>query len=281
MFLHQRPIYRFNYNFEPNDIEIIIDDEKIIQKYKGGDEYKYDEKLNEPESLQFINYELTNNYIFYWNFNNEGIHIIKIIFKKKLMDFNSMFYHCNNIIEIDCSHLDCSECVSANGMFWNCYSLKKINLGKLDFSLVTDFSSMFLDCKELEEIDVSNFNTKNCEDFSYMFHGCSKVKILDVSNFNTSKCKEITGMFRGCQNITEINMMNWDMKNIKNINQLFLNCKKINSIKISANFNDIEIPEDNCIFEDIPENGEFIWKKGNQINNILSLLPVTWNRKME
>ena len=176
-------------------------------------------------------------------------------------------------------------------MFCECFSLKKLNLGTLDFGLSKNFKSMFANCRNLEELDVSHFNTKNSMSFEFMFYDCSKLKKIDVSKFNSSKCKKISRMFEGCQNISEINMINWDMSSlakIGSIKNLFYRCKKLKMIKMSSNFNDIDICDQGGffrkkdeIFEGLPEGGKFYWKKGINCNKLLNVLPVSWNREQE
>ena len=222
---------------------------------------------------------------YYWNFKNEGIHTVKIIFRKKLYNSNYMFSRCKNIIEIDCSNFDCSQITDCSNMFSYCNSLKTINLGELDFPLTETFSAMFYDCRNLEELDVSHFNTQNSLSFASMFDNCEKLKVIDVSKFNSSKCQNIDFMFRNCSNLTEINMLNWDMSSIKESNRpiffrLFSGCKKLKSIKMSGNHKNKDFDMKNSrIFEDLPDNGSFTWKEGEECNKLLLVLPPSWNRK--
>ena len=80
-----------NYNFEKPDIKTIIDNQIVNIKFKD-DEY-------------------------YWNFTTTGIHTIKIIFKKQLLQGNGLFSGCNNIYKIDCSNFDCSQIIDCSYMF--------------------------------------------------------------------------------------------------------------------------------------------------------------------
>ena len=176
-------------------------------------------------------------------------------------------------------------------MFDNCKSLKVINLGKLDFSLCKNFKSMFCGCGCLENIDVSRFYTKNSTTFENMFYGCRNIKNIDVSKFNSSKCTIINAMFRYCENLSEINMINWNMRNLENqgrmirtstINYLFDGCKSLKNIKMSSNFSKgFIINEYEKIFTGLPKGGTFTWKKGINCDNLLKLLPVSWNRVTE
>ena len=163
---------------------------------------------------------------------------------------------------------------------------------------------MFNGCYNLENLDVSHFNTKNSNNFEQMFCICRKLKNIDASKFNSSKCKSINSMFRYCENLCEIDMINWDMRNlyaqdksgffsryfnfksqIQSIDHLFYGCKKLKLIKMSSNFRDINNliseKDNNKIFIGLPPGSTFYWKKGVNCAQLLSQLPVSWNRVME
>ena len=168
---------------------------------------------------------------------------------------------------------------------------------------------MFYNCSNLEKLDVSNLNTENSESFKGMFHGCSKLKEINVSNFKTYNCTDISCMFKYCESLLSIDMLNWDMRNIdmNGMRDLFFDCSNLNKIKINFNtenrvvqrsFENINIcfkkevyafPHKSVItfhllkqdFYGLPENGIFIWRKGINCNELLKLLPVSWNRYQE
>ena len=271
-----------------------INGEFIPIKYKNNNNsFGYQDKSVDSENSKKIYKKLSeSNYSFYFNFPNEGIYTIKIIFKKKLSSCAGLFYHCENIIEIDMSKFDCTKVLSCNGMFWQKKEnkLQKINLGKLDFSFVSDFRMMFCECCNLVELDVTNFNTKNSKSFQCMFSGCEKLVKIDVSKFNTSKCENIYGMFINCYCISEIDMINWDMSNLKYENEnrdnpigdLFHNCKKLQKIKISGNLKKGQAHFGGDAFYGIPQTGELITRK-NIICNIPldGCLPKNWQRIKE
>ena len=272
--------YKYYFNFERDDIETIIDNQIVNIKYKSRKkDFKYDKKSKNCELSQKIEHNLNIKYEYYWNFTTTGIHTIKIIFKKKLLQCNHLFYDCNNIYKIDCSNFDCSQIIDCSYMFYNCFSLIEINLGKLDFALSNDFSFMFAECHNLEKLDVSYFNTNNSKSFFCMFCGCSKLKEINVSKFKTTNCENIKRMFDGCSSLESIDMLNWDMKNINNINYLFYGCIKLRNIKMNFN-NDKKLSFERT-FCGLPEGGSFVWKKGTNCNELLKYLPVSWNRTQE
>ena len=284
---NQVSTYKYYCNFERDDIETIIDNDVVDVKYKNS-------KGDKDSNTEWIEYNLNINYEYYWNFSKVGIHNVKIIFKKKLLRCNELFCGCPNIYKIDCSNLDCSQIIDCSYMFCSqrplyyffffssgFSSLKEINLGKLDFSLSKDFSYMFHGCGNLEKIDVSYFNTINSKSFREMFSGCSKLKEINVSNFKTRNCENVESMFEGCKSLVSIDMLNWDMKRIKNIKHLFGDCSNLKNIKMNFNDKFTKCSEGSEIFKGLPENGSFIWKKGNNCNNLLKYLPVSWNRTQE
>jgi len=215
-FLRQYKSHKYHFNFEPEDLSILVNNKNIPIIYKCPYEYtNSNEKDNNEEDIKKISSNLNKKYYFYWQFSNEGIYEIKITFNKKMMTCEEMFYDCDKIIEIDCSHFNCSNVASCKRMFSYCNLLEKINFGLLDFTLCSTFESMFYCCGKLNQCDVSNFNTKNSLSFKNMFYRCSNLEKIDVSKFNSSKCENMIGMFFNCSKIKEINMINWNMDNIK------------------------------------------------------------------
>jgi surface protein len=290
-FINQCPTYKYFYNFERDDIEIIVDGESVsLDILERKEEFNYNKSSKECYTAQYLEYRLEKPFSFYRIFKTEGIHTIKIKFRKKLFNCSRLFLGCREIIEIDLSNLDCSQVTSCESMFDGCSSLKKLNLGTLDFSLSKNFAKMFQECRELEELDVSHFDTKNSESFERMFYDCRKLKKIDVSKFNSSKCSNIWEMFSLCERLSEINMINWDMSSLSGeegffrskspIYGLFNRCKHLKMIKMSSNFTDKSYGV-NEIFIGLPKIGKFYWKKGVNCNNLLKELPVNWNREPE
>ncbi len=143
---------------------------------------------------------------------------------------------------------------------------------------------MFFGCNNLEKLDVSYLNTNNSKSFEGMFHECSKIKEINVSKFKTTNCENISFMFYHCSSLESIDMLNWDMKNINNITYLFGGCRNLKNIKMNFN-NDKKLKFDGIFGKSkrvrLPEGGSFVWKKGTNCNELLKLLPVSWNRTQE
>ena len=271
--------YKYFCNFERDDIETIIDNKMVSINFKNSyEDFKYDKNSKNCEQSQKIFYNLNIKYKYYWNFAQTGLHTVKIIFKKKLLQSKYLFYDCDSIYKIDCSNFDCSQIINCSGMFYHCSSLKEINLGELDFNLSYSFSQMFYNCKNLENIDISKFNTKYAQSFNSMFKDCSKLKKINVNNFRAKNCKDISEMFSNCKSLESIDMLNWDMKNISYIENLFSGCLNLKNIKMNL---DKEYNKLKDAFYGLPDNGTFIGKKGVGCDKILQYLPKGWKKLEE
>ena len=319
---NQVSTYKYFSNFESDDIETIIDGKVVPIKSIIRDEPFEDSNFYQVKDncgyANEISYNLSVNFNYYWIFNTPGIHTIKIIFKKKLLQCNELFKDCNKIYKIDCSHFDCSQIFDCSSMFEGCSSVTEINLGKLDFAWSKNFSSMFSGCQKLEKLDVSFLNTQEAVNFSYMFQGCSNLKEINVANFNSKNCSNIRGMFMNCSSLEYIDMLNWDMSkiNMREMRYLFYKCYNLKKIKMgfdpenevikdksneneninicfkkeihSSSFIKLNYPQvldikifGEGIFEGIPKSGIFISKKGINVNNFLQYLKGSWKRKKE
>ena len=271
---NQVRIYKYFCNFEIEDIETIIDNEIVPIKFKNiHSDFKYNEGSENCELSQKVDHDLDIIYEFYWNFSSTGIHNVKIIFKKKLLKCNRLFYKCYDLYKIDCSNFDCSRIIDCSEMFsfkgyfdfffsFSSSNLIEINLGKLDFALSNNFSYMFSGCKNLQKLNVSYLNINNAKNISNMFSECSNLKEINASNFKTNNYKNFFSQLSACKYLETINLTNWDIKYIIDseiIENLINICPNLKSIKLN---NDIEkYKRFNDIFSGISENGAFLLKK--------------------
>ena len=112
-----------------------------------------------------------------------------------------------------------------------------------------------------------------------MFSYCSKLKQINVSKFKTTNCEDISFMFFNCYSLESIDMLNWDMKNINDIKYLYEDCSKLKNIKM--NFNNNKKLSFGGIFLGLPKDGSFIYKKGNNCEELLKKLPKSWKITQE
>ena len=112
----------------------------------------------------------------------------------------------------------------------------------------------------------------------YMFENCLKLKEINVSKFKTKLCQNINSMFSGCKSLESIDMLGWDTSNLQNIDFLFYNCSSLKKIKI--NLYNKKFNAD-VVFYGLPKGGSFVWRKGQNCDELLKDLPVSWNRTQE
>ena len=73
--LNQENTYKYFFNFERDDLEIIIDGQITPMKYENiNGEFQSDDSSN-CYIAQRLEHKLETKYFFYWNFNEPGIHI--------------------------------------------------------------------------------------------------------------------------------------------------------------------------------------------------------------
>ena len=83
----------------------------------------------------------------------------------KLRCANSMFYGCENLIELDLTNWNPISLQRAWSMFDDCSNLKIIkNIENWQLPNIMDVSSMFYDCTKLD-VDLSNWDLTNVKDY--------------------------------------------------------------------------------------------------------------------
>ena len=206
----------------------------------------------------YINSNESDNSINEYDFTSEE-NIVELHFESTKEDYNSLFYDCTAINEINFTNFFASDIAKMNSMFKGCTSLTSINFGDIDTSHVIDMAFLFYNCSSLNYLDLSNFNTQNVrdmnwmfgemhsltsldlsnfdtsnvEDMSYMFYGLKNIIYLNLGSFDTSKVNYMNFMFRDCIILSSLNLENFDTSNVVNMDHMFLGCFSITSINIS------------------------------------------------
>ena len=221
---------------EFKDIYFLENDEYI----QNNKIYEYKEKNEELKDLKEINTKLfiNNNqspFKKYFKPTEKGEYEIKIIFIKKLRNLSYLFRGCENIISIDLSSFDTSECTNMKYMFGKCYFVNEINLSNLNTSKVVDMSYMFNKCKKLKNISFpSSFNIQKVEDMSMMFHQCYELSSIEFpSSFNSNNLKNINSLFKNCYKLTKIDISNLKTENVYDMSYMFDQCVNLEKLVIN------------------------------------------------
>lgn len=216
----------------------------------------------------------------------------------------SMFDGCVSLEKINLGKSDFSFCKSFKSMFNNCENLENIDVSFFNTKNSTSFEKMFCGCKKLAKIDVSKFDSSKCAYIFSMFKKCENICEIDMINWDMSHLEKrynfLSSIYPGLglaragivgEGILGAGILGAVMgssgtyallNKVNSINYLFDGCKNLKTIKMSANFGDIDNliykSENNEIFKGLSKYGNFYWKKGNNCDKLLSQLPVSWNR---
>ena len=102
---------------------------------------------------------------------------------KALMNKQNYVYSINfadtNITKIN-SMMSTRQFVSFDSDFYGCTKLKEVDLSNWNIMNVTNISYMFNSCSNLETVNVSTWDVSKIEDFSGMFGYCDKLRTLYV-----------------------------------------------------------------------------------------------------
>ena len=137
--------------------------------------------------------ETKNEYDF--NYSNNGIHKIRIIWDINVNTTFSMFSGCNHITEIDLSKFETSNAKNMSNMFYNCTSLISLNLSNIDTSKTTSMSGIFTLCSKLISLDLSYFNLSEAKIIAGMFYNCPNLEFINFKLLILSDNMVTTNLF--------------------------------------------------------------------------------------
>ncbi|MBR4314834.1 MAG: BspA family leucine-rich repeat surface protein [Lachnospiraceae bacterium] len=168
------------------------------------------------------------NAIKYIDFNNFTS------FPAQWTNLSSVFYDCNNLLEVDLSNIEWKVCpTTTQTMFAYCMNIKSINLTSLRLSYIdasgakhntANISSMFQECRRLEELDLRNFDISGIQSLDSLFYGCYSMKKLDISTFDTSNVTSMWMTFRNFGNSMEkLDLSHFDVSKVTNMSSMFSN----------------------------------------------------------
>lgn len=129
---------------------------------------------------------------------------------------STAFENCADLIYVDFSQSDFSNCTHMGWMFKNtgfstltlnfntssvsnmqsCFNymsnLTEIDLSRIDTSAVTTMRTMFQNDSNLETINLSNFDMSAVTDYGYMFQNCSKLTTLVLNDVDNDTFAKLT-----------------------------------------------------------------------------------------
>lgn len=134
-----------------------------------------------------------------WLARQREIKAVKFGSNVKQTSCKRLFNQLYEVIDIDLTGLDTSDCTDMSMMFSGCTKMSTVNFELLDTSNVTDMQLMFLDCKGMTSLDLSSFDTAKVTNMQQMFRNDVNVATIYASDkFVTDQVTNSNAMFLGC-----------------------------------------------------------------------------------
>ena len=204
-----------------------------------------------------------------------GLMKIRIKLNKKLTNLDYMFESCEDLINIDMSHVEASNITSMIYTFTGCKKMEKINLNSINTSSVQLMDFLFAGCNSLTDISgLETLNTSSLKKTAGMFLDCNNLVFANLSSFQINNIEEQNGMFINNPNLKVV-----DLSNCSDANQIFsheenfqiviIGFDEINVENLTGNISiqhEDEIEEINCTIGSEEKCLECSSKKGEKIN---------------
>ena len=142
------------------------------------------------------------------------------------------------ITSIDYYRLSETETIDLTNAFYGCYNVLTINLSMLNTSNCYSFTEMCKDCRKIVTLDLSNFDMTKAQLIDGMLSGCSALQTVNATGWGElNNVTKAHFMCSGCTSLTEIiGVSSWVLKNASNTKAMFSNCSNFYTLDLS-NFN--------------------------------------------
>lgn len=143
------------------------------------------------------------------------------------------FDNCRNLVEVDTTGLDTSDCENMRCVFQDCNKITTCDMSTWDTSKVKTMSGMFNNCWAWLDLNVDNFDTSKVENFSAMF-GTTKMESF-APKLNTSSATWMSSMF-GYTKLKELDLSTFDTRNVEEFAHMFTSNFDLERIIVGPNF---------------------------------------------
>ena len=140
------------------------------------------------------------------------------------------------ITSIDYYRLSETENIDMTRAFASCYNMVKLNLSMLNTSNCFSFTEMCKDCRNVINLDLSNFDMSNAQMLNGMLSGCSKLQTVNVSGWGQlPKVIRTHYMFSNCSSLTRIDGINtWVLPVNANASNMFYGNSSLSTLDLSS-----------------------------------------------
>ncbi len=171
--------------------------------------------------------------------------------RKVYLNSNSprLFYALSDLINIDLSHFDTSDCTNLHGLFGMSTKIASLDVSNFNTSKVYDFRAMFQALNKITSLDISNFNFSSATDLSYLFQGCTNLSYVDTLVINSKNVYNLELMFEKTA-FTEIDLRNLGTSKVTKFDKMFYKCRNLTKIIVSSDFNFNSMTSDASMFSE-------------------------------
>ena len=241
-----------------NPLAVLINDSQYYLTYLEDSKETNSENIRNLENAE-LEMNITNSSGGYFDSPKDGFIKIKVYFLDPLPSLDFLFYDCNDLINIDLSHLNTTNMSRISYTFYNCKNVEQINFTSLDTSNTEYMEFLFAGCENLVDIiGFENLNTSLIKYTTGMFFDCKNLQIANLSSFDLDSVEEQHGMFVNTESLQIVNLGNCtDANNLfdksQEYNLIILGNEDINTSSISGNIEVYNINETNNITELLEE----------------------------
>ena len=149
-----------------------------------------------------------------------------------IIDFQGMFFYCQNLTSIDLSNFSFKKAKDISGLFLYCSNLENIILPKNEIATnIEDISFMFTACNKLRTIDLSGISLTNVKDISYIFTYCTSLEsIIFANDESINKIEKMSYAFSNCYKLKSIDLSKFNLNLVTNLDSLFYSCSSLEAI---------------------------------------------------
>ena len=239
-----------------NPLAVLVNDSQYYLTYLEDSKETNSDNIRNLEETE-LEVTITNFSEGYFDSPKDGFIKMKIYFLDPLPSLDFLFYECNDLINVDLSHINTT------------------NMSRISYT--------FYNCKNVEQVNFTLLDTSNIEYMEFLFAGCENlVDIIGLESLNTSLIKYTTGMFFDCKNLQVANLSSFDLDNVEEQHGMFVNTTSLQMVNLGnctdANNLFDKSQEYNLIIlgnEDINTSsisGNIVIHNINETNNITQLL---------
>ena len=170
--------------------------------------------------------------LFAWYENVREIHLDGNLHTDYCTDMSHMFYHCNNLVDLNLDGMNTDNVTNMTKFFTDCNSIRRIDVSGFSTAKVGSFYAAFQKCRSLEELYLTSWDTGMATNMALMFADCNSLTkiITNTRTFRSDNVETMSYMFDGCECLIYVNLANLNTGSLKRANYMFRDCKVLDKV---------------------------------------------------